>query len=523
MRPHGFDGVMSPHGALLRSTPGRQRRDQALVVRYASLVGTRAEQLQAKCRMHKHINREISLKQITFVPRVAVTFLLSILLLLSACGGGEDTAAQPTETAVRPTPAVETTPAETEPELYPTDEAAQDEDATPTRRAGAATTASPRATSDTTATGGEQENNAGFSFTTPDGWQTVSNDALPGIGGIALLVPAGTDTNNPEESIILNVGQSLFFITNTLEPDTTSDELLDILSQSAESSNASVSEREDADIGGKEGRVANINDPETEGRVAVTKVDDDRWFLMLGVAKVGEWNPDAFNSVLASVDFFEPTMEDFTPELPDLNTPMVPNATDESDTGNQQDLSGGDSTVVGPGTPEQGDGGFEPGSSSESDVLPSPGASGGDDTVVEPDTPGGSGEGSEPGSSGGSDDNDVVVEPGTPSGDDSVTSPETPDDGIFPLPPDTTGIVNLSDQEEVNFQTSLTLDEVMQFYRDTFTEDGATERTITTVTTDDTFNLVFDDWPQANGKAVVVQGVKLAPDNINVNIRLEDV
>jgi hypothetical protein len=73
---------------------------------------------------------------------------------------------------------------------------------------------------------------------------------------------------------------------------------------------------------------------------------------------------------------------------------------------------------------------------------------------------------------------------------------------------------------QVNFQTSLSLDEVIEFYRQALTDKGLTERPILTVTSDTTFSMVFDGWP--NGQALVIQGVDLGA-NRNVNIRLEDV
>ena len=53
-----------------------------------------------------------------------------------------------------------------------------------------------------------------------------------------------------------------------------------------------------------------------------------------------------------------------------------------------------------------------------------------------------------------------------------------------------------------------------------FTEKGLTERTLLTATTDTTFSMVFDGWP--NGKALVMQGVDLGVSR-NVNIRFEDI
>ncbi len=90
----------------------------------------------------------------------------------------------------------------------------------------------------------------------------------------------------------------------------------------------------------------------------------------------------------------------------------------------------------------------------------------------------------------------------------------------FPMPG---SVSNLTDtgNGSINFQTQLTVEKTVSFYRDAFTKAGLTERTINTAITDTTFSLVFDG--DASGKAVVVQGVDLGNGTTNVNIRYEDV
>jgi hypothetical protein len=93
-------------------------------------------------------------------------------------------------------------------------------------------------------------------------------------------------------------------------------------------------------------------------------------------------------------------------------------------------------------------------------------------------------------------------------------------DTVFPLPDNVQNFTGEGGESQVNFQTSLSLDEVIEFYRQAFTEKGLTERTLLTAITDTTFSIVFDGWP--NGKALVIQGVDLGASR-NVNIRFEDV
>lgn len=99
-----------------------------------------------------------------------------------------------------------------------------------------------------------------------------------------------------------------------------------------------------------------------------------------------------------------------------------------------------------------------------------------------------------------------------PSDDGPTTSSE------FPLPDDATNVIEAGGT--LNYQTAMKLPDVMEFYREAFTGQGYTERTLLTVTSDATFSMVFDG--HSSGKSIVVQGVDLG-GNSNVNLRLEAV
>jgi hypothetical protein len=92
-------------------------------------------------------------------------------------------------------------------------------------------------------------------------------------------------------------------------------------------------------------------------------------------------------------------------------------------------------------------------------------------------------------------------------------------DSDFPMPDDAKNVVSVAGT--VNYQTSLSLDEVLDFYRDLYGKQGYTEREILTTVTDGVFSIVFDG--DASGQAIVIQGVDLGDGTTNVNIRLEDV
>jgi hypothetical protein len=108
--------------------------------------------------------------------------------------------------------------------------------------------------------------------------------------------------------------------------------------------------------------------------------------------------------------------------------------------------------------------------------------------------------------------------------DDSMDDTDSDDfsfggDSDFPMPDDAKTVVSVAGT--INYQTSLSLDEVLSFYRDTYGKLGYTEREILTNITDGVFSIVFDGDP--SGQAIVIQGVDLGDGTMNVNIRLEDI
>jgi len=88
----------------------------------------------------------------------------------------------------------------------------------------------------------------------------------------------------------------------------------------------------------------------------------------------------------------------------------------------------------------------------------------------------------------------------------------------FPMPDDAKNVVSVAGT--VNYQTDLSLDEVLDFYRDLYGKQGYTEREILTTVTDGVFSIVFDG--DSSGQAIVIQGVDLGDGTTNVNISLQD-
>ncbi len=121
-------------------------------------------------------------------------------------------------------------------------------------------------------------------------------------------------------------------------------------------------------------------------------------------------------------------------------------------------------------------------------------------------------------------DSDKVLTPGdsAPGGVSPSTGSEDESESYdydFPTPPDVQNLMEMG-LGGINFQTTMSLNEVVAFYRNAFENAGYNERDILTVINDTTFSIVWDGHP--SGQAIVVQGVDLGDGMVNVNVRFED-
>ena len=92
----------------------------------------------------------------------------------------------------------------------------------------------------------------------------------------------------------------------------------------------------------------------------------------------------------------------------------------------------------------------------------------------------------------------------------------------FPLPKKYDNLLETGPRiDGINFQTPMSIDELMAFYREEFGDKrGYTERDYLTSQTDSTFQLVFDGHPK--GIAIVIQGGDLGNGTTNISIGFED-
>lgn len=114
---------------------------------------------------------------------------------------------------------------------------------------------------------------------------------------------------------------------------------------------------------------------------------------------------------------------------------------------------------------------------------------------------------------------------GSPSSDggnvdrnDGGNDQENSSDSDFPMTDDAFNILDVGDGS-VLYYTKMSLNEVMDFYRDEYTSRGYTENELLTVVSDGVFSLVFDSGP--DDRAVVIQSVDLGDGSRTITIRLE--
>jgi hypothetical protein len=92
----------------------------------------------------------------------------------------------------------------------------------------------------------------------------------------------------------------------------------------------------------------------------------------------------------------------------------------------------------------------------------------------------------------------------------------------FPLPAGATN-VRLADNDIVDFRTSMSVNEVVSFYRQELEQMGLTEREGRTNIQDSGFIMIFDGWSGSEGEGLIVQGVETGEGITSVSIELREV
>lgn len=123
---------------------------------------------------------------------------------------------------------------------------------------------------------------------------------------------------------------------------------------------------------------------------------------------------------------------------------------------------------------------------------------------------------------------DVSTEPAPDQAEPTVAPPDSNENEggdatvitDYPMTGDAFNMTEVGDGSLV-YYTSMSMEDLMKFYRDEYTAKGYTERELLTVVSEGTFSMVFDGDP--SGKAVIIQSVDLGNGSRTIAIRLEDV
>ena len=106
-----------------------------------------------------------------------------------------------------------------------------------------------------------------------------------------------------------------------------------------------------------------------------------------------------------------------------------------------------------------------------------------------------------------------TVPPVTTDGDGGVT---VGGESEFPVTSDATNVVSAA--EMVTFQTKMSTDDVLKFYRDEFAKQGYKEDPSMAITFGKTFTLAFNGHP--SGKVIYVVGADAGDGSLYVTITL---
>jgi hypothetical protein len=391
----------------------------------------------------------------------SIALIVASVLVLYGCAGSTAPAPSPAAATEEPPAAAATE----EPTARPTPMPTFTPD--PTVQAAVDATAEAAAAATAEAVEGEVSNEiGGFAVVPPAGWQ-VGLNVESGASGMLFLVPEeATDSVTDTAFIALNGGAPAAVLEQPNEPGLVTlspEEALDIFFEQFQQ-DVTAGEREDITLAGAEGQAVTItgSDPamgEVAGKVVLLRIDAQRILLIFGASPVDEWDEQVFDEVLASLRFFQPSIEPVF-EVP-VQTPSAMPEEDEDSEGSE-----------------------------------------GSEQPAAPDEP------------------EATAESSQQEGSIGQVREDT-----FPLPESARDVraVYSATGGVVMYTTPMDSEEIADFYREVFTAQGATERTLLTVLSEGVLNLVFDEWPAAEGQAVVIQTVPLGPDETNVTIRFEDV
>lgn len=164
-------------------------------------------------------------------------------------------------------------------------------------------------------------NPAGFELTLPDGWQIVQNEGLPGLGG-GTIAPASNDTANPQQAIIVHLGDQPALMRATLPTTATTDDVLAAMlaryNSDPQRDLTEVQPPTDATLAGAPARAQQVTEAFDDGRkrilrtvvarIAADETTAGRWLMLYAAAPVAQWDDALVDQVQASLRLIEPQL-----------------------------------------------------------------------------------------------------------------------------------------------------------------------------------------------------------------------
>jgi hypothetical protein len=159
--------------------------------------------------------------------------------------------------------------------------------------------------------GEEISNEAGFQFVVPAGWSVTLAESTPEAGQV-FLAPAGDSQppNATQASLTVSLADTLPLQPAGLEftPETTPADIFVALEAPESTANITLEAPESITVDGRAGLAASLTNTGfdgtvLQGRYALVRLDDGRFFALIGFAAPEAWDPAGFAAVLETTRF----------------------------------------------------------------------------------------------------------------------------------------------------------------------------------------------------------------------------
>ncbi len=173
-------------------------------------------------------------------------------------------------------------------------------------------------------------NPGGFELTLPAGWQIIQNEGLPGLGG-STIAPAGSSATNPQQAIIVHLGDQPALVRATLPITATVEDVLVAMlaryNSDPQSNLRDIQPPQHTTLGGEPARAQQVIEVFADGRertirTVASRRADGRWLMLYAAAPTAQWDAALVDQVQASLRMVEPQL---------AHTPLYPLPSDAQD------------------------------------------------------------------------------------------------------------------------------------------------------------------------------------------------